>query len=232
MDSSVSHVSERLAQVEQHIAAALASAGRSQQVQVVGVTKYLEADRMTSLKSAGIRIFAENRVQAALQKQDWFSTRPRDEQPDAWHFIGHIQRNKLARIVGRFELIHSVDSLPLLELLSRLCAEQGIVQRFLLEVNISGEANKDGFEPEALAELSPELLSRPGLVLEGLMGMAAEADADTVRRSFRLLAEVRDRLQARLGRPLPELSMGMSGDFVIAVEEGATLVRIGSLLYS
>jgi pyridoxal phosphate enzyme (YggS family) len=236
MDSSVSHVSVRLQQVHARIQAAQARAGRTHPVRVVGVTKYLDAGQMTGLHAAGIHIFGENRVQVALQKQDWFATRPEHDRPSAWHFIGHIQRNKLARLVGRFELIHSVDSLPLLELLARLCGEQGLEQAFLLEVNISGEEAKQGFDPVGLAELPVDLLRLPGLKPLGLMGMAAElgptVGAAEVRASFQRLAQLRDRLQHRWGLALPELSMGMSGDFEIAVEEGATLVRIGSLLYS
>lgn len=235
MDASVSHVSLRLREVNARIQAARARAGSDAPVQVVGVTKYLTAGEMAGLTSAGLHIFGENRVQAALEKQDWFANQPPDQRPAAWHFIGHIQRNKLARLVDRFQLIHSVDSLPLLDSLARLAGERGLCQRVLLEVNISGEAAKQGFRPDELAELPADLLDHPGLRVEGLMGMAAELDSAgprAVRESFRLLAHTRDTLQQRLGRALPELSMGMSGDFEIAVEEGATLVRIGSLLYT
>lgn len=232
MRAAASDVSARLAEIDQRIAQALQRSGRSQTVQVIGVTKYLDAPEMVELRSAGIQIFAENRVQVALSKLEWFQQQAPGISPEAWHFIGHLQRNKLSRVMGRFQLIHSVDSLSLLESLSRHCQEQQLGQNVLLQVNISGEASKGGFTAQELDGLSVTRFEAEGIRVLGLMGMAAEADESTVRSSFRLLRTLRDRLQDRLGRPLPELSMGMSGDFEIAVEEGASLLRIGSLLYS
>jgi PLP dependent protein len=210
-----------------------AARGRSpfgQSVQVVAVTKYLEAAQMQELSAAGLEIFAENRVQVVLPKLDFFSQCAQDVQPKAWHFIGHVQGNKAEKIVGRFDLIHSVDSLKLAKRISALAVSAGVQQRILLQVNISHEQQKFGFEESELLDALPVLKELPSLSLCGLMGMAAIGDGTSVRADFRRLRSLRDRAQ-RSVPSLVELSMGMSSDFEIAIEEGATLIRVGSLLY-
>jgi pyridoxal phosphate enzyme (YggS family) len=197
-------------------------------IQIVAVSKYLTADQMGEMRAAGLTIFAESRVQQALPKLDELAGS--DAAPLEWHFIGSLQRNKAAQVVGRFQLIHSVDRMELAERISQLAAEMGIRQRVLLQVNASGEAQKHGFSPEELERRLPLLLNLPGLAIEGLMGMAALGGGETARHSFRALRQLRDRLDPRVTR-LTQLSMGMSGDFAIAVQEGASLIRIGSVLY-
>jgi hypothetical protein len=224
-------VASRLARLERRIklAADSAAAGGGEaaaRVRVVGVTKYLAAAQMGALRQAGLMLFGENRVQDALPKLELLRG---EAAPQEWHFIGTVQGNKARAVTGRFALIHSVDRLELARRISQAATEQGLRQDVLLEVNISGEASKHGFEAAELEALWPELARLPGLGIRGLMGMAAE-DAPA-RPAFRALRLLRDRLDPGR-RLLGELSMGMSGDFEAAVAEGATLLRIGRSLFS
>jgi len=226
------HVATRLAAIQTRIEAARREAEpsvRADRVRVVAVTKYLDAEQMLELRAAGLELFGENRAQAALTKLEAFADQPAERRPLEWHFIGTLQGNKVRQVVGRFQLIHSVDRLELAEELSREAGRRGLVQPVLLQVNVSGEASKHGFTEAGLTELWPRLGRLPGLRLDGLMGMAAaEGDAGA---EFRRLRRLRDRLDPERGR-LRELSMGMSGDFEEAVREGASLVRIGTYLFS
>jgi pyridoxal phosphate enzyme (YggS family) len=167
----------------------------------------------------------ENRVQEALQKQDALP-----DVPVAWHLIGTLQRNKAKHVVGRFALIHSLDRAELAaELNRRLSAERR--QAVLVQVNCSGESQKGGVEPDRLPGLMDELAGFARLDVRGLMTMSALTDdAAEQRRAFRRLRELRD-AEERRGRGLPELSMGMSGDYTVAVEEGATMIRLGTVLF-
>ncbi len=231
MKTGAEDLRRRLEEVHSTIRDAMERGGRRHEIRIVGVTKYLEAGQMLELRQGGLEIFAENRMQAALPKLDFFGQQPAECRPLEWHFIGPIQRNKVRRLVGAFSLLHAIDSLPLAQEVDRRARAAGLVQRILLQVNISGEENKQGFAAEDLKELWPELRSLPGLAIEGLMGMAAAGPAEEARPAFRRLHELRESL-ADERHPLPELSMGMSGDFEVAVEEGATLLRIGRLLYA
>ncbi len=149
-----------------------------------------------------------------------------------WHLIGHLQRNKIERTLTLVERIHSVDSVRLLMALEDACRSSARTLPVLLEVNASGEASKHGFAPDEVLGLMPALAALQHVRVEGLMTMAAyEGDAERTRPTFVALRALRDRLAAALGRPLPHLSMGMSNDFDIAVEEGATLVRLGTVLF-
>jgi PLP dependent protein len=205
--------------------------GRSQDVRLVAVTKTLAVAEMQGLREAGLDCFGESRVQDALPKLEAFAAGPAERRPEEWHFIGHLQRNKAAAVVGRFDLLHGLDSLALARRISALAAEGGRPQAALLQVNVSGEASKHGFAPTELEGVLSELLTLPGLELRGLMGMAAFGAAEEARFAFRALRELRDGLDPGAER-LPELSMGMSGDYEVAVEEGATLIRVGSLLFT
>ncbi len=232
MRTDAEHVAARLAAIQARIGAARLEAEpsvRADRVRVVAVTKYLETEQMLELRAAGLELFGENRAQAALAKLEAFATQPPERQPLEWHFIGTLQGNKVRQVVGRFQLIHSVDRLELAEELSREAGNRGLVQPVLLQVNVSGEASKHGFTEDGLTELWPRLRRLEGLRLDGLMGMAAaEGDAGA---EFRRLRQLRDRLDPERGQ-LRELSMGMSGDFGEAVHEGASLVRIGTYLFS
>jgi len=149
-----------------------------------------------------------------------------------WHMIGHVQRNKAGRVAELFDCVHGVDSLALAQALSRRATSARATLPVLIEVNISGESSKFGVAPDALESLLEPMATLEGLDLRGLMTVGRPVEnAEDARGDFARLRELRDRAQARLGRELPELSMGMSGDFEVAVEEGATMVRVGTALF-
>lgn len=215
----------RLAQAREAIHRHQALGGWRHPVQIVAVTKTHGADAVRAAVAAGITAVGENRVQEALAKQDQLA-----DVAVEWHLIGTLQRNKARHAVGRFALIHSVDRLDLAEELARRVAP-GARQAVLVQVNCSNEPQKGGVEPDALPALLDGLRPLDRLDVRGLMTMAAlTADAAEQRGAFRLLRTLRDGAEAA-GHPLPELSMGMSADFPVAVEEGATIVRLGTLLF-
>lgn len=215
----------RLAQAREAIHRHQALGGWRHPVQIVAVTKTHGADAVRAAVAAGITAVGENRVQEALAKQDQLA-----DVAVEWHLIGTLQRNKARHAVGRFALIHSVDRLDLAQELARRVAP-GARQAVLVQVNCSNEPQKGGVEPDALPALLEGLRPLDRLDVRGLMTMAAlTADAAEQRGAFRLLRTLRDGAEAA-GHPLPELSMGMSADFPVAVEEGATIVRLGTLLF-
>jgi hypothetical protein len=220
----------RLRQLRARIAAAALRAGRDPAgPRLVAVTKSATSDQLAAAYAAGLREFGENRVQDALPKLEAL---PADV---VWHLVGHLQSNKVNKVVGRFDLIHSLDSWELAERLAAKSREREGVSAVLVQVNCSGEASKSGLPLEAAADFVFSLQALDGLLVCGLMTMAPLAGgAKAARESFRRLAALQARLRARdLPRlPLGELSMGMSGDFEIAVEEGATLLRIGRALFA
>jgi pyridoxal phosphate enzyme (YggS family) len=218
---------QNLADIRDSIAAAAARAGRSESdVELVAVSKTFPAEAVREAWDAGQKLFGESRVQEAVAK---ISTLPGALR---WHFIGHLQKNKVRRALPLFELFHGVDSLELARDIDRIAAEEGAFPRVLLEVNVAGEATKFGFRPDALERDLDALLALPRLQVEGLMTIAPYADEpEHSRPFFRELRELRDRLAARSGAPLTTLSMGMSGDFEVAIEEGATLVRVGTAIF-
>jgi pyridoxal phosphate enzyme (YggS family) len=175
--------------------------------------------------AAGLRDVGENRVQEALEKQQALT-----DLPVEWHLIGSLQRNKARNVVGRFALIHSVDRMDLATELDRRASGPNR-QQVLVQVNCSGEPQKGGVAPESLPALLEELRGLERLEVRGLMTMSALTDDQVEqRRAFRLLRELRESAE-RTGHRLPELSMGMSGDYAIAVEEGATMIRLGTVLF-
>ena len=220
-------LAERLAEARERIRAHQARGGWSHPVRIVAVTKSHGPEAVRAALAAGLQDIGENRVQEALGKQEALGGLP-----VRWHLIGSLQRNKVRQVVGRFALIHSVDRASLAEELDRrIAAAGGAPQPVLVEVNCSGEPAKGGVEPEALPGLLATIAGLPTLELRGLMTLAALSDAEKVQRAaFGRLRGLRETLQ-RAGYALPELSMGMSGDFPVAVEEGATLVRLGTLLF-
>ncbi|HET6836831.1 MAG TPA: YggS family pyridoxal phosphate-dependent enzyme [Gemmatimonadales bacterium] len=215
----------RLAAVRETVAQRQALGGWRHQVRIVAVTKTHGPEAVRAALAAGLEDIGENRVQEALQKQDALS----DVTP-RWHLIGTLQRNKARHAAGRFALIHSVDRTDLaLELDRRV--PTGARQAVLVQVNCSDESQKGGVMPAALAALLDELRALERIEVRGLMTMSAlTEDTDEQRRAFRLLRELRDAAE-RSGYPLPELSMGMSGDYPTAVEEGATMIRLGTVLF-
>lgn len=215
----------RLAQAREAIHRHQALGGWRHPVKIVAVTKTHGADAVRAAVAAGITAVGENRVQEALAKQDQLA-----DVAVEWHLIGTLQRNKARHAVGRFALIHSVDRLDLAEELARRVAP-GARQAVLVQVNCSSEPQKGGVEPDALPALLDGLRPLDRLEVRGLMTMAAlTADAAEQRGAFRLLRTLRDGAETA-GHPLSELSMGMSADFPVAVEEGATIVRLGTLLF-
>ena len=215
----------RLAQVRETISRHQALGGWGHPVTIVAVTKSHGPEAVRAALAAGLRIVGENRVQEALAKQDQLL-----DAPVEWHLIGTLQRNKARHAVGRFALIHSVDRLDLARELDRRVPD-GRRQPVLVQVNCSNEPQKGGVEPESLGPLLDGLRELARLDVRGLMTMAAfTADAAERRRTFRSLRTLRDEAEAA-GDRLPELSMGMSGDYPVAVEEGATMVRLGTVLF-
>jgi hypothetical protein len=215
----------RLARVREAVARHQSVAGWTHPVRIIAVTKGHGPDAVRAAAEAGLKDVGENRVQEALEKQDQLK-----ELEVVWHLIGTLQRNKARHAVGRFALIHSVDRVELGVELDRRSAP-GSRQRVLVQVNCSGEPQKGGVEPEALRGLLDSLGALPRLEVIGLMTMSALTD-DTgeQRRAFRRLRELRESAE-RDGHRLPELSMGMSGDYPAAVEEGATMIRLGTVLF-
>ena len=212
-------VAGNLAAVRARIAAAAARAGRdAAAVRLVAVSKTQPAERVRAAVAAGVRDIGENYVQEAATKRAAVGGDVR------WHLIGHLQRNKAARALELFDLIHSVDSVALAEALARHAAARGAPARALVEVNVGGEASKSGVAPEALPALL-ERLRDPSLVIEGLMAVPPPGSPDEVRDHFRRLRALRDAAGLR------ELSMGMTDDFEVAIEEGATMVRIGRAIF-
>ena len=219
-------IDANLRDVRERIAGACRTAGRRpEEITIVGVTKTFGCDFVETLIRAGVCDIGESRVQEFIEKSAAVTL------PCRWHLIGHLQRNKATKAVGRFEMIHSVDSLRLAEALNRLGEERALTTRVLFEVNTSGETTKHGFAPEDVETAALGVLSLPAVSLEGLMtvGPLTEDEAE-IRRAFARLRDLRDRLEKTTGRRLPRLSMGMSDDFEIAVEEGATMVRLGRVL--
>jgi pyridoxal phosphate enzyme (YggS family) len=212
--------------VRRRIAGACSRSGRDAAgVTIVGVTKTFGPGVVDALVEAGVGDIGENRIQEFLEKCPLVTRSCR------WHFIGTLQRNKATKAVGRFELIQSVDNLELARTLDRIGRERGISTRVLLEVNTSAEPSKHGFAPGELPEAARIASGLKTLSLEGLMTVGPLTDDESaVRASFALLRDLRDRAQDELGRPLAHLSMGMSDDFEIAVEEGATIIRLGRVL--
>lgn len=214
--------------VLKEIASAAKGCGRNPaEVRLVAVTKTVDWELALPLYAAGQRDFGENRVADALEKK---GVAPNDCR---WHLIGTLQSNKVRKAVGNFVLIHSVDSVELAKKISDVSLEQGIVTEVLLQANVSGEGTKHGLSAGEWTEHFHEVLALPGIKIKGLMTMAPETDNQEIIRScFRGLRLLRDSLQTQLpGSDLKELSMGMSSDFKIAIEEGATLLRIGTALW-
>ena len=224
----ISHFRERLDQIRGRIAqAATRSARASAQVTLIAVTKTVPADVVAAAVAEGILDLGENRVQEAESKialEGLAGVR--------WHLIGHLQGNKAGRAVALFDRIHSLDSLALAESLSRRAIAAGRRMPVLVEVNVSGEATKFGVTPNDLAALAEQVAPLEGLAFDGLMTVGAPVERpEDARPGFARLRELRDRTALALGRPLPQLSMGMSGDFEVAVEEGSTMVRVGAALF-
>ncbi len=222
------YIQDQLGEIRNAIAGAAARAGRTaESITLLAVSKTFPVSDILQAYADGQRIFGENRLQEAMEKM------PQMPQDCEWHLIGPLQRNKVRKALEQgFALIQAVDSMKLAATISRIAGELGITARILLEVNIDGEASKHGFTPQQLEEEWEALTELPGLDIRGLMCIPAPVDdPQDARPAFAALRTLAEKLRKRGPLPLPELSMGMSHDFEVAVEEGATIVRVGSAIF-
>jgi pyridoxal phosphate enzyme (YggS family) len=223
----MSDIVGNLAEIRNLIEAACCRVGRSSSlVELVAVSKTFPADSVREAFEAGQLLFGESKLQEAEPKIELLPASLR------WHFIGRVQRNKVRRILPLFETVHAIDSLRLAQYADEIAKELGLFPKVFLQVNVGGEASKGGFEPNELRSEMESLLALERLEILGLMCIPPVGpDAESSRQWFVALREMRDALERDFGVPLPGLSMGMSGDFEVAVEEGATHVRVGSAIF-
>jgi len=221
------NLAENMNAVQQQIAAACARAGRApDSVTLVAVTKGQPPAVVRAAAEAGLTLLGENKVQEAKAKIPLCPARLR------WHMIGHLQSNKCRDAIHLFEMIQGVDSLALAQEINKRAEQAAKTMPVLLEVNVAGEASKFGYQPEVLLSELNQINALPHVEIHGLMTMAPwTLETEKVRPIFRRLRELKAQCEEILGAPLPHLSMGMSGDFEVAIEEGATLVRIGTALF-
>jgi hypothetical protein len=218
---------DNFAAIQQRIQAACSRAGReAQSVMLLAVSKTKPAEIIEEAVRCGQIFFGENKVKEAKAKIPLSPGKAR------WQFIGHLQSNKARDAVELFEMIQGVDSLDLAREISKRCEQASKNMPILLEVNVAGESSKFGYQPERLLAELKELNSLPRITVQGLMTIPPfTTDAEKARPHFRHLRELKAQCEAVLGLPLPHLSMGMSGDFETAIEEGATIVRVGTALF-
>lgn len=225
----MNQIARNLEEVRRRIEVAARRAGRDPaEVRLVAVSKTVELDRIRQAVAAGQSIFGENYLQEAKAKVAALGPEV------SWHFVGHLQTRKARGAVELFDLIHSVDRLKLARALEEAAALQGKIQEILIQVNLAAEESKSGAAPEAVPDLLKQVAALPHLKVAGLMTMPPFLpDPEAVRPYFKALRELRDRLQPLrlIDTPLRELSMGMSGDYEVAVEEGATLIRVGTAIF-
>lgn len=222
------YIQDQLEEIRAAIAAAEQRAGRpAGSVTLLAVSKTFPVSDIMQAYADGQRVFGENRLQEAMEKM------PQMPQDCVWHLIGPLQRNKVRKALEQgFGLIQAVDSMKLAAAISRIAGETGVTARILLEVNVDGEASKHGFTPEEIQEEWETLVALPHLDIRGLMCIPAPVEnPQDARPAFAALRVLAEKLRARGPLPLPELSMGMSHDFAVAVEEGATIVRVGSAIF-
>ena len=217
-----------LGEVKSRIAAACERVGRDpSEVEIIAVTKTHGAEVVKEAWDAGLRIVGENKVQEAAWKKPVSVTGP------MWHLIGHLQSNKVRKALELFDFFHSVDTAALADRMNAIAQDTGAAPHILLEVNVSGEKSKSGMKPDDVEPTVRHIMENcPRLTVEGLMTMAPFSEnPEDARPYFRRLRELRDATEKSLGVGLPRLSMGMSGDYEVAVEEGATWVRLGTVLF-
>jgi len=223
----MSAIAENLDRVREQIASAAANSGRSaNDVELVAISKTHPIETVREAIEAGQTLFGESRVQEARAKIPDLPSNIR------WHFVGHLQKNKVRQALPLFEMIHSVDSLALGQDMNRIAEDEGLFPRVLLEVNVAGEGSKFGFAPDQLRQQIGALLALPRLSIEGLMCIPPlAAESEDSRKFFVEVRELRDSLEKEFSLKLPQLSMGMTQDFLIGIEEGATLVRVGTAIF-
>lgn len=231
----IQQLSDNYARVQERIAAARQRGGRDDEVSLVAVSKTQSVETVAQAYHAGLRLFGENRVEEAGPKAESLARLIAPDPPPAWHMIGHLQSRKAAQVLPWASMVHSIDSTKLATRLNRMIEEtgEGQVLPILLEVNVSGEASKDGFTKAELPAAIGSISALPHLRIEGLMTMAPIVDdPELARPVFRALRRLRDELAATFpGVRFDHLSMGMTDDFEVAIEEGATIVRIGRAIF-
>lgn len=220
-------VADNLEAIRTRVASAVQRSHRNAtEVELLAVSKTFPVEVIQEAVDAGQTLFGENKVQELLAKQPALSSKLR------WHLIGHLQSNKIRKCLPLVEAIHSVDSIDLARDINRIAGELGLFPKVYLEVNVAAESTKHGFKPDALKAQLDDLYTLDRLYIQGLMCIPPfDANAEQTRRHFVFLRELRDELQVLGGAPLPKLSMGMSHDFEIAIEEGSTIVRVGSAIF-
>ena len=223
----MNQIGENLARVRDEMARAAERSSRdAADILLIAVSKKQDAEKVRAAFDAGQPIFGESRVQEARAKIPLLPAAVR------WHFIGHLQKNKIRPALPLFELFHSVDSLALAQDMQRIAEEEGVRPRVLLEVNVAGEGSKLGFTPDRLRAEMETLLALGRFEIEGLMAIPPFApEAEESRRYFVTLRELRDAVEREFAVKLPQLSMGMSNDYAVAIEEGATVVRVGTAIF-
>ena len=220
-------IAENLELLKTRIRQAAAKSNRSpDDIELLAVTKTHSAETVREAIAAGHLLFGESKVQEARAKIPLLPSNLH------WHFIGHLQKNKIRHALPLFELIHSVDSLELAQAIDRIAHDDGLRPRALLEVNVAGEASKFGFQPDKLRQEMESLLALPRLSIEGLMCIPPLGqDAEASRKYFVALRQLRNSFENEFALKLPHLSMGMTNDYTVAVEEGATLLRVGTAIF-
>lgn len=220
-------IGQNLQIIREKIANAAQTSGRKpSDIELIAVSKTYGPEEVREAMECGQQVFGESRVQEARAKIPMVSSKAR------WHFIGHLQRNKIRQALPLFELFHGIDSLEVAKDMERISGEAGFHPKVLLEVNVAGESSKFGFSPDKLRAEMEQLLQFERIQIEGLMTIAPlAADPENSRRYFAQLRNLRDQLQSEFRFGLPQLSMGMSGDYLVAIEEGATMVRVGSAIF-
>jgi pyridoxal phosphate enzyme (YggS family) len=221
---------DQINNVEQRIQSACNRAGRDRKdIQIIGVTKYVDLVKTEEALNRGIHHLGENRWNHAKEKWEHIGDAA------TWHFIGHLQTNKTKDVVGRFAYIHSLDRISLLQELNKKAEQMNVTTQAFIQVNVSGEQSKYGLAPEELFSFVTESVLYPHVHIVGLMTMAPhEANPEHTRPVFQGLRKLRDELNERalIAHPIDHLSMGMSNDFEIAIEEGSTWLRLGSVLFA
>ena len=223
----MSSIAENLDRVREQISTAAAKSGRtSKDVELVAITKMHPAESVREAIEAGQVLFGESRVQEARAKIPEVPSNCR------WHFVGHLQKNKIRHALPLFEMFHGIDSLSLAQDINRIAEQEGLYPRILLEVNVAGEGSKFGFAPDALGQQMEALLALPRMSIEGLMCIPPLVmESEDSRKFFVQVRKLRDSLEKEFSLKLPQLSMGMTQDFPIGIEEGATLVRVGTAIF-
>lgn len=197
---------------------------------IIAVSKYVDAQKMHEAYNAGVRDFAESKAQESLTK---IETLPKEVKKNCtWHFIGHLQTNKAKNVVGNFDYIHSIDSLKLAVIVNDLAKNRGLIQKILLQVNISDEQTKFGFSSKELFEVLPDILKLENIAVEGLMMMAPYLNDEAALTSiFKQMKDFKTKLECDFSFTIKELSMGMSNDYKVAIQEGSTMIRIGTKIF-